>query len=148
YLRLLPIETRREEKSISEYKAEPLHWVSMPLDTGSPEQMAEMLREVVKTKLVPLKVARALGLYDEATDPQFKKTGELPEQVEIPMWRHALISFPHPLLKQGLVILDTPGLNALGNEPELTVNMLPAAQAVLFVLAADTGVTRSDLDMW
>lgn len=148
YLRLLPIETRREEKSISEYKAEPLHWVSIPLDTGSPEQMAEMLREVVKTKLVPLKVARALGLYDEATDPQFKKTGELPEQVEIPMWRHALISFPHPLLQQGLVILDTPGLNALGNEPELTVNMLPAAQAVLFVLAADTGVTRSDLDMW
>jgi hypothetical protein len=64
------------------------------------------------------------------------------------MWRHALISFPHPLLKRGLVILDTPGLNALGNEPELTINMLPAAQAVLFVLAADTGVTRSDLDMW
>jgi translation elongation factor EF-1alpha len=64
------------------------------------------------------------------------------------MWRHALISFPHPLLQQGLVILDTPGLNALGSEPELTLNMLPAAQAVLFVLAADTGVTRSDLDMW
>lgn len=148
YLRLLPIETRREERSISDYKNDPLHWVSMPLDTESPEQMAEALREVVKTKLVPLKIARALGLYDESQDSQYKKTGELPEQVEIPMWRHALISFPHPLLKQGLVILDTPGLNALGNEPELTVNMLPTAQAVLFVLAADTGVTRSDLDMW
>ncbi|HEY9199611.1 MAG TPA: dynamin family protein [Gammaproteobacteria bacterium] len=148
YLRLLPIETRREERSISDYKSDPLHWVSMPLDVASPEQMAEALREVVKTKLVPLKIARALGLYDESQDTQYKKTGELPEQVEIPMWRHALISFPHPLLEQGLVILDTPGLNALGNEPELTVNMLPAAQAVLFVLAADTGVTRSDLDMW
>ena len=148
YLRLLPIETRREERSISDYKTDPLHWVSMPLDTESPEQMAEALREVVKTKLVPLKIARALGLYDESQDSQYKKTGALPEQVEIPMWRHALISFPHPLLKQGLVILDTPGLNALGNEPELTVNMLPTAQAVLFVLAADTGVTRSDLDMW
>ncbi|MBI5462015.1 MAG: dynamin family protein [Gammaproteobacteria bacterium] len=148
YLRLLPIETRREERSIGDYKTDPLQWVSMPLDTDSPEQMAEALREVVKTKLVPLKIARALGLYDESQDAQFKKTGELPEQVEIPMWRHALISFPHPLLQQGLVILDTPGLNALGNEPELTVNMLPAAQAVLFVLAADTGVTRSDLDMW
>lgn len=148
YLRLLPIETRREERSISEYKTDPLQWVSIPLDVDSPEQMAEALREVVKTKLVPIKIARALGLYDESQDPQYKKTGELPEQVEIPMWRHALISFPHPLLQQGLVILDTPGLNALGNEPELTVNMLPAAQAVLFVLAADTGVTRSDLDMW
>lgn len=148
YLRLLPIETRREERSISEYKTDPLHWVSIPLDVDSPDQMAEALREVVKTKRVPLKIARALGLYDEALDSQYKKTGELPEQVEIPMWRHALISFPHPLLEQGLVILDTPGLNALGNEPELTVNMLPAAQAVMFVLAADTGVTRSDLDMW
>ncbi len=148
YLRLLPIETRREERSICEYKKDPLQWVSIPLDVDSPEQMAEALREVVKTKLVPIKIARALGLYDESQDPQYKKTGELPEQVEIPMWRHALISFPHPLLQQGLVILDTPGLNALGNEPELTVNMLPAAQAVLFVLAADTGVTRSDLDMW
>jgi len=148
YLRLLPIETRREERSISDYKNDPLHWVSMPLDTDSPEQMAESLREVVKTKRVPLKIARALGLYDESQDSQFKKTGELPEQVEIPMWRHALISFPHPLLQQGLVILDTPGLNALGNEPELTVNMLPSAQAVMFVLGADTGVTRSDLDMW
>jgi hypothetical protein len=148
YLRLLPIETRREERSISDYKKDPLHWVSMPLNVDSPEQMAETLREVIKTKRVPLKMARALGLYDESHDPQYKKTGELPEQVEIPMWRHALISFPHPMLEQGLVILDTPGLNALGNEPELTVNMLPAAQALLFVLAADTGVTRSDLDMW
>ncbi|MCI0667232.1 MAG: dynamin family protein, partial [Methylococcaceae bacterium] len=52
------------------------------------------------------------------------------------------------LLKEGLVILDTPGLNALGTEPELTINMLPSAQAVIFVLAADTGVTKSDLDMW
>ena len=26
--------------------------------------------------------------------------------------------------------------------------MLPAAQAVLFVLGADTGVTRSDMEIW
>jgi hypothetical protein len=64
------------------------------------------------------------------------------------MWRHALISFPHPLLKEGLVILDTPGLNALGTEPELTIDMLPNAHAVIFVLGADTGVTATDMDMW
>ncbi|MDH5778541.1 MAG: hypothetical protein OEZ33_10035, partial [Gammaproteobacteria bacterium] len=68
--------------------------------------------------------------------------------VDIPKWRHALISFPHPLLMEGLSILDTPGLNALGSEPELTLNMLPTAQAVIFVLGADTGVTKSDMDMW
>ena len=59
-----------------------------------------------------------------------------------------MISFPHPLLQSGLSILDTPGLNALGAEPELTLNMLPSAQAIIFVLAADTGVTKSDLEMW
>lgn len=148
YIRLLPIETRREETSISDYKQDPVHWVTMPLDVESAEQMADTFREVVKTKMVPLQVARALGLYDESQDPAFKQNGAPPDMVEIPMWRHALISFPHPLLERGLVILDTPGLNALGNEPELTVSMLPSAQAILFVLAADTGVTRSDLDMW
>jgi uncharacterized protein YdcH (DUF465 family) len=68
--------------------------------------------------------------------------------VEISRWRHAVINFPHPLLKQGLVILDTPGLNAIGTEPELTLSLVPSAHAVLFVLAADTGVTKSDLDVW
>jgi hypothetical protein len=52
--------------------------------------------------------------------------------VEVPRWRHAVINFPHPLLKQGLVILDTPGLNAIGAEPELTLSLLPNAHAVLF----------------
>jgi predicted amino acid-binding ACT domain protein len=68
--------------------------------------------------------------------------------VDIPCWRHAIINFPHPLLKQGLVILDTPGLNAIGTEPELTLNLLPNAHAVLFILAADTGVTKSDIEVW
>jgi hypothetical protein len=66
----------------------------------------------------------------------------------VPQWRHAIINFPLPLLKQGLVILDTPGLNAIGTEPELTLNLIPSAHAVLFILAAETGVTKSDIDVW
>jgi hypothetical protein len=97
---------------------------------------------------VSVQRARELGLYDENSDPYFRAHGTTPTQVEIPYWRHALISFPHELLKQGLVVLDTPGLNAMGNEPELTLNMLPSAQAVMFLLGADTGVTRSDMEMW
>ena len=69
-------------------------------------------------------------------------------RVEIPRWRHAIINFPHPLLKKGLVILDTPGLNAIGTEPELTLNLLPNAHAIVFILAADTGVTKSDIEVW
>ena len=141
YIRLLPIETRLEDISIQEHKKEPINWTTITLDTDSSEKMAESFKEVIRTKRVPAPVAARLGLIDE-NEAEENKT------VEIPMWRHAVISFPHPLLKDGLSILDTPGLNALGNEPELTINMLPNAQAVIFVLAADTGVTRSDMDMW
>ena len=141
YIRLLPIETRLEDISIQEQKKEPINWTTIQLDTNSAEKMAESFKEVIKTKRVPAPVAAKLGLIPP-------DSANAAEMVEIPMWRHALISFPHPLLKEGLTILDTPGLNALGNEPELTLNMLPAAQAVIFVLSADTGVTQSDLDMW
>ncbi len=148
FIRLLPIETRLSETSIAEYKAEPIHWTNIELNLQDPESMAEAFREVVKVKRVPTEEARKLGLFSENDDYWRLPDGGIPSEVEIPMWRHALISFPHPLLKQGLVILDTPGLNALGSEPELTINMLPNAQAVMFILAADTGVTKSDLDMW
>lgn len=142
YIRLLPIETRATPHSLAEYKRQPVQWHNIPLNIQSPDQMVTALREVMRVKQVSVDDARRLGLYSD-------ELAVLPSGlVEIPCWRHALINFPHPLLKQGLVVLDTPGLNALGSEPELTLQMLPAAQAILFVLAADTGVTRSDLDMW
>jgi len=148
YIRLLPIETRLNETSIAEYKLEPIHWTSIDLDLDNPDNMAEAFQEIVKTKHVGREEARKLGLYSDADTHLNKPDGSPPDMIDVPMWRHALISFPHPLLKQGLVILDTPGLNALGSEPELTLNMLPKAQAVMFIMAADTGVTKSDLDMW
>ncbi len=145
YIRLLPIETRLEDTSISEHRKHPINWTSIELNTSSSEAMAEAFREVVRTKKVDPSQATKLGLYDPERDKgHLGKDGT----VDIPMWRHAMISFPHPLLKEGLRILDTPGLNAMGSEPELTLNMLPNAQAVIFVLAADTGVTKSDMEMW
>lgn len=145
YVRLLPIETRLQDITLSQLRDDSRQWVHYPLETDSVEQMGAALSEVIQTKSVPLDEAKHLGLYSPDLHPHQKKP---PEMIEIPKWRHALISFPHHLLKQGLTILDTPGLNALGTEPELTLNMLPAAQAVLFVLGADTGVTRSDMEIW
>jgi hypothetical protein len=145
YVRLLPIESRLQDTSLKDLKREVGQWVNYPLDLDSPEQIEDTLLEVVKTRRVSLREAVRLGLYDPDLHPHLDNP---PAFVEIPRWRHALISFPHPLLKQGLNILDTPGLNALGSEPELTLNMLPACQAVLFILAADTGVTKTDLEMW
>ncbi len=145
YVRLLPVETRSRNTTLEQLKQDPHAWMTYPLDLSSAEQIATCLSEVVETRPAALKEAIDLGLYDPDQNPHQKDS---PETVDIPKWRHAQISFPHPLLKQGLCILDTPGLNALGSEPELTLSMLPAAQAVLFVLAADTGVTRTDLEMW
>lgn len=148
YIRLLSIETRLSDIPIAEYKEEPINWTSIELDLDAPDSMAEAFQEIVKTKMVSIADAKQLGLYTDEDEQIHAKNGDAPTEIEVPMWRHAIISFPHPLLKQGLIILDTPGLNALGSEPELTLNMLPNAQAVLFIISADTGVTKSDLDMW
>ena len=146
YIRLLNIETRLESTSLAEFKQQPQRWTHFDLDCNSPLQMQETFKQLVATKVVEREMADRLGLWNER---EAKEQGlSNPEKVEIPCWRHALISFPHPLLKEGLCILDTPGLNALGTEPELTLSMLPSAQAIIFVLAADTGVTKSDLEMW
>ncbi len=145
YIRLLKIETRLDDVSLTEYKDKPEQWLHIDLDPDSSIQMQEAFQELVAVKRVSLEEAKRLGLYH---DDMNHADDFPPESVEIPCWRHALISFPHPLLQDGLVILDTPGLNALGSEPELTLSMLPNAHAVLFVLAADTGVTKSDMDMW
>ena len=143
YLRLLPIESRLDEISISQLKRTPSRWLNLPLDPRDPQNMADAFQQIALTKAVPLEQAIDLGF-----DPATLERAEQPERVLVPAWRHAVVSFDHPLLRQGLRILDTPGLNALGSEPELTLSMLPSAQAVLFVLSADTGVTASDMQIW
>jgi len=146
YIRVLDIKTRLTDESLIEFKQKPEAWRQITLDCDSPTQMQGAFKQLVATKTVPVEVANKLGLWNEHEAAEQGQENAV--EVEIPCWRHALISFPHPLLKEGLSILDTPGLNALGTEPELTLSMLPNAQAIIFVLAADTGVTKSDLEMW
>ena len=143
YLRLLPIETRLRDDSISTLKRLPVEWSSVRLHPSDPKQMATALRALADVKKISIADAQAMGLCS-ADDASRAQDGE----IEVPVWRYAMINFPHPLLKSGLAILDTPGLNALGVEPELTLNTIPNAHGVLFLLATDTGVTRSDLEIW
>lgn len=146
-LRLLPIETRLQTQPLMEWRMVPEKWKRVDLDVNDPGQLAQAFEKVSEVRRVSIDEARALGFWhdDEPEDnPMVLADG----QVEVPRWRHALINIAHPLLKQGLVILDTPGLNAIGAEPELTVNLIPQAHAVVFILAADTGVTKSDLAIW
>lgn len=146
-IRALPIETRSRHGSTSEFKRLSEEWQVFPLDTSSADGMLNAFKIVAETVRVPVDEARSYALFD-ADDPDQVVALDKHGMVEISKWRHAVINFPHPLLKHGLVILDTPGLNAIGTEPELTLSLVPNAHAVLFVLAADTGVTKSDLDVW
>ena len=109
--------------------------------------LAEALTLVTQTRRVSTVQAAALGFWSDS-QPEDNPPRLADGSVEVPAWRHALINYPHPLLQRGLVVIDTPGLNAIGAEPELTLGLLPAAHAIVFVLAADTGVTRSDLAIW
>lgn len=146
-IRLLPIETRAARLATSDLREDPAAWTILPLELDAPDGMIDAFQQVSRTRRVPASEAERYGLWDPS-DPDTATSLALDGTVEIPQWRHAIINLPHPLLKQGLVILDTPGLNAIGTEPELTLNLIPNAHAVLFVLAAETGVTRSDIDVW
>lgn len=146
-LRLLPIETRLQSQALMEWRAVPEKWTRVDLDVNDPAQLAEAMEKVAEVSHVSLNDARLLGFWHDNHPEDNPRVG--PDgMVEVPKWRHALINIAHPLLKQGLVILDTPGLNAIGAEPELTVSLIPQAHAVVFILAADTGVTKSDLAIW
>ncbi len=146
-LRLLPIETRLEPHSLMHWRDAPERWTEIAIDVDDPEKLAAAMHKVAEVRWVPVEEARALGFWSDNT-PEDNPHPDIQGRVEIPRWRHALLNMPHPLLEQGLIILDTPGLNAIGAEPELTVSLIPQAHAVVFILGADTGVTRSDLAIW
>jgi len=148
YLRLLPIETRSSGSALGDYRNDPDAWHSIALDPADPEAMARTLEHLTEVRRMSTEDARNLGfvIADSSVSNGIATVGS--DIVEVPRWRHALVNFPHSLLSQGMVILDTPGLNALGSEPDLTVSLLANAHAAVFLLAADTGVTRSDLTVW
>ena len=146
YLKLLSIETRYRDESISQLKNMPVEWSKIRLNIDSAKEMKQALSALADTKRVYALDARMMGLI-----PMFDDSGQGPSEddiVEVPAWRYAIVNYPHPLLTNGLAILDTPGLNALGLEPELTLSTIPNAHAVLFLLGIDTGVTKSDLEIW
>ncbi len=146
-IKLLPIGTRLSDDTLTYLKTTPNAWTKFRLNMDDPEQMKETLRKLIDQKEVTQGEAEELGLFNPH---DISMVNELETQglLKIPVWRHAIINYPHPLLKSGLVVLDTPGLNTLGAEPELTLNIIPNAHAILFLTAVDTGITQSDMQIW
>ena len=146
-IKLLPIETRVSDDSVTYLKTTPNAWKKFRLNLDSPDEMKEVLLKLIEQKEVTQAQAEEYGLFS-ADDISMNKELEARGLVNIPVWRHAIINYPHPLLKHGLVVIDTPGLNTFGAEPELTLNIIPSAHAVLFLTATDTGITKSDMQIW
>lgn len=148
-IRLLPIASRKDKRALFELKKDKDLWVEHEFDADDVESVIGALKGMTDNKLVSKNYAK--GLNFDLLEDENSKIG-LPvneyDEVEIPSWRHAVINLPHPLLEQGLIILDTPGLNAIGAEPELTINQLATAHTVVFILSHDTGVTSTDLALW
>ncbi len=147
-IRLLPIESRLDDRAIAQWREDFSAWEIRSFDPARPAELKQAFEAVREVITVPPARAAELG-FD--VDPEGRSDAlaiGADGLVEVPRWRYALVNVPHPLLASGLTIIDTPGLNAIGSEPELTINTIPNADAVLFVLAADAGVTRSDIDVW
>ncbi len=146
-IKLLPIDTRLRDDSLTYLKTTPNVWKKFKLNIYSPDEMKETLRKLIEQKEVTRAEAEELGLFDHH-DPDMVHELQTLGLLKIPAWRHAIINYPHPLLKSGLVIIDIPRLSTLDTEPELALNIIPNAHAVLFLTAIDTGITQADMQIW
>ena len=103
YIKLLDIESRYEETSFAELKEDPSRWKRIYMNVDDPAQMQEAFKELVAVKSVPREKAQEMGLFNE------REAAELgiidPETVEIPVWRHAIISFPPSSVKSGFMYI-------------------------------------------
>jgi len=136
-LRLLPIGTREQPKALREYLSEAEGWTTVEVDPARPESLASACEAVSESIEVDASRAADLGFRVESAG-----------LVRIPRWRYAMLNFPHRLLADGLTILDTPGHNTLGTEPELTLRRVPDSAAIVFMLTAETGLTPADAELW
>lgn len=147
YVKLLPISTRRTEDTLAYLKTTPNVWQKYQLNLDSAEEMQSILNKLSEQLDVTQSEAISLGLWD-ANNKVMAESLEKTGRIKVPVWRHAMINYPHPALKSGLVIIDTPGLDKLSAEPELMLSSIPSSDAVVFLTSADTGVTDSDTVLW
>ncbi len=64
-IRLLPIETRLKDATVTEFKNYADEWVTIPLDLSSADRMSEALARVSQVKHVPVGLARKYGLHGD-----------------------------------------------------------------------------------
>lgn len=143
-IQLLPISTRKGGISVRSFKRIPKHWVNLSFDINNPGSLQDALGRLAERQYVSEEYARDLGFNCS----QLNRHPQNIHEVEVPVWRYAHVNLEHPLLAQGLRIIDLPGLNALGTEPELTLQSLSNIDNLVFFLAADSPVSATDKSLW
>lgn len=143
-IQLLPLVTRKSGTSVKAFKQIPEHWVSRQFDLSSPASVQDALGRIAERQFIPEEQARDLGF----NCTHLNRHPQNIHEVEVPVWRHALINLDHPLLAKGLKIVDTPGLNASGTDPEVTANAIGDADSLIFCLAADAPASATDCATW
>ena len=71
-IKLLPIETRKSDDSLTYLKTASGIWHKIRLDISSPTAMKETLRQLVQKRLVDLESAKKLGFWNEE-DPSMRR---------------------------------------------------------------------------
>ena len=90
--------------------------------------------------------ATVAGERQRVADAEDARDGDRARDLAAPV--HSLVvSTPAELLADGLVLIDTPGVGGLdGDHARITLQALKDADALLFVLAPDAGISRPELD--
>ena len=81
-IRLLPIETRAQQLSTSDFREDAAAWTVIALELDAPDRMAESFRQVSMTRRVAPEEAQRYGLYDPE-DPDLVDALGLDGLVEI-----------------------------------------------------------------
>lgn len=121
----------------------PEQWSKIEFDKNNADQFIEFVEKANETIFVSAQEARALGFGFIKADDSDENSVEIPPAVCM-----RRLIFDHPLLQQGLVILDTPGLNDAGIGSELIISLTPHAQAAVFIMPINSEVATSDLTIY
>ncbi len=145
-IRLLPIETREDPRSLREFLAGDDGWAMQMLDLSSKNKIAQGLSVIAETKGVQLAHASKLGLPPRLFAKQVAEDGT--PEICVPRWRYAQANLPHPALRSGLTLMHIPSVTALQIEPELSDYRLPEADALVFVADILKGIEPVDAQLW
>ncbi len=146
-LSLLPIETRQSPWSLDRWLQETQAWRQVPVSSTLQRALADAWAAVAETRRVHAEEAQVLGLGQSLASPAVGAL-LLGAGMPVPRWRSARLQVQHGLLQQGVVVRDLPVMDENGAPSDFTDALLSDADTVVFVLAADAGIARSDVAHW